>query len=60
MSEKKEKTMSDLPKPRGRGLSTIETIEEILRWILIGIRFVLVVGIFAFCAGYLYRIGGWL
>ena len=52
--------MNDLPEPRGRGLGTVEMIEEILRWVLIGIRFVLAVGIFAFCVGYLYQIGGFL
>jgi hypothetical protein len=50
-----------LPKPLGRGPSTIEAFEEFLRWILTSIRLILAVGIFAFCAGYLYQIGGhWL
>ena len=49
---------SDLPESRGRGPSTIEAFEEILRWVLTGIRFILAVGIFAFCVGYLYQITG--
>ena len=49
------------PEPLGRGPSTIEAFEELLRWILTSIRLILAVGIFAFCAGYLYQIGGhWL
>ena len=60
MNRKKEKMMNDLPEPRGRGPSTIEAFEEILRWVLASIRLILTVGIFAFCVGYLYQIGGFL
>lgn len=50
--------MSDLPEPRGRGLSTIEMIEGIFCWVITAIRLILAVGIFAFCVGYLYQITG--
>ena len=59
MSEKKEKMMSDLPKPRARvWLNAVDIVEGFIWWFLTAIKFILAVGLFAFCVGYLYQITG--
>ena len=53
--------MNDLPKPRARvWLNAVDMVEGFIWWFITAIKFILAVGLFAFCVGYLYQIGGFL
>ena len=57
MNEKKEKMMSDLPEPRGRGASDMEVFDELWRWAKAGIILCFLLSGMAFIAGLMW---GWI
>lgn len=51
--------MSDLSKPRAKvWLNAVDLMEGFIWWFLTTIKFIFMVGTFAFCAGYIYQATG--